>query len=81
MPAQLSRSSAARTWRVRKGWIADLCWFVWQRKSCTDSGLSPAHAQDRRGSTRKPPFPHTRSAIDPVSSMLHPSARCRIALC
>jgi hypothetical protein len=35
-----------------------------------DSRHSPAHAQDRKGSIRKPPFPHARSAIDTVSSML-----------
>src|SRR5215813_3743415 len=43
------------------------------------SAVHPAHAQDRRGSTRKPPFPH--SASDTMSSILHPSARGRVALC
>ena len=45
------------------------------------SAVHPAHAQDPRGSSRKPPFSHARPAIDPVSSMLHPSAHGRIALC
>src|SRR6516165_4029907 len=51
------------------------------------TGLRPfqtfaSSRQDPRGSTRKPPFPHTRPAIDAVSSMLHPSTRgpCRFVL-
>jgi len=45
------------------------------------SAIRQLTPQDRRGSTRKPPFPHARPAIDTVSSMLHPSARGRVALC
>ena len=31
-----------------------------------------------QGSTRKPPYPHARPAIDTVSLMLQPSARGRV---
>ena len=49
---------------------------------CADSRRSPVHAQDLRGSTLKPPFPHARWAIDPVSSMVHPSsARAAVSRC
>jgi hypothetical protein len=34
-----------------------------------------------QGIDPKPTFPHARAAIGIVSSILHPSARCPIALC
>jgi hypothetical protein len=52
-----------------------------RRPASRRSRRSPAHAQDRRGSTRKPPFPHVRPLIDIVSSILRLSARNRVALC
>jgi hypothetical protein len=34
-----------------------------ERRGRADSPYSPAHAQDRKGSTRKPTFPHARPVI------------------
>jgi hypothetical protein len=65
----------------RRTWKAVTRTGLSGRQGCADSRRSPAHAQDRSGSTRKQPFLHARSAIDTVSSMLHPSARGRVALC
>src|SRR6516164_6761234 len=50
-----------------------------ERLGRADSRRSPTHAQDRRVRPRKPPFPPTRSAIDAVSSVLHPSPRRWVA--
>jgi hypothetical protein len=46
-----------------------------ERNEDGDSRRSSAHAQDRGGSTRKPPLPQARSAIDTVSV----TSRCSCA--